>query len=390
LDYWIEEKSDGDNAVFWVEVDSIPASPGSATIYVYYGNDTATTTSNGKNTFDWFDDFVLDSSIDYDIGRHTTIWHGAGAYNPYYDPVNRRVAYDTGDDFSGGWMVRSFNLTIQNFAAKVTFGVTGSYPINTTNGILGRWTGNSAYYGFYVTGGNYTAPALVRDARTTIIASPATNTYHPFGGTPHTAELRIYGNNLTGIYNEGEADEVILTATDSTHSGAGQVEVIVGQATGWFDVFFVRKYVEPDPSHGSWGAEEEAFPSVITTAVSSITFNSAFSGGNVTSEGGAPVTARGVCWSTSANPTTADTCTSDGTGTGAYTSSLTGLLPATTYYVRAYATNAGGTAYGDNLTLETLSVPSPIPTLSEWGIMLLMLSLLGAAIYYLRKQATVV
>ena len=249
---------------------------------------------------------------------------------------------------------------------------------------------NSAFYGFYVAGGNYTAPALVRDARTTIIASPPTNTYHPFGGTPHTAELRIYGNNLTGIYNEGEADEAILTTTDSTHSGAGQVEVIVGQATGWFDVFFVRKYVEPEPSHGSWGAEEGVSPSVITTAVSSITFNSAFSGGNVTSDGGAPVTARGVCWSTSANPTTADTCTSDGTGTGAYTSSLTGLLPATTYNVRAYATNAGGTAYGDNLTFETLPLPIPIPTLSEWGIMLLMVSLLGAAIYYLRKQATVV
>ena len=256
LDYWIEERTDGDNAIFWVEVNSIPASPGSATIYIYYGNSTATTTSNGNNTFDWFDDFESDSSTDYDIGRHTTIWHGLGAYNLYYDPVNRRVAYDTGDNFTGGWMVRSSNLSIQNFAAKVTFGVTGFYPSNTTNGILGRWTGNSAFYSFYVAGGVYTAPALARDARTTIIASPPTNTYHPFGGTPHTAELRIYGNSLTGIYNEGEADEVILTATDSTHAGAGQVEVIIGQSTGWFDFFFVRKYVDPEPSHGSWGGEE--------------------------------------------------------------------------------------------------------------------------------------
>lgn len=272
LDYWIEKKTDGDHGVFWVEVDSIPASPGSVTVYIYYGNNAATTTSNGKNTFDWFDDFESDSSADYDIGRHTAVWHGAGAYNPYYDPVNGRVAYDTGDNFSGGWMVRSSNLAIQNFAAKVTFGVSGSYPWNTTNGILGRWTGNAAYYGFYVAGGYYAAsPALVRDARTTVIASPLANTYHPFGEVPHTAELRIYGSSLTGIYNEGEADEVVLTATDSTHAGAGQVEGIVAQATGWFDSLFVRKYVEPEPSHGSWGAEEGIPAYFMVTGSSSMT-----------------------------------------------------------------------------------------------------------------------
>jgi hypothetical protein len=226
-------------------------------VYIYYGNNAATTTSNGKNTFDWFDDFQLDSSTDYEIGRHATVWHGSGTYNPFYDPVNQRVAFDTGDGYSGGWKVMSPNLLIQNFAAKVTFGVSGYYPTNTTNGILGRWTMNTAYYGFYVAGGSYTAPALVRDARTTIIASPPINTYHPFGGIPHTVELRIFGSSLSGIYNEGRADEVILTATDSTHQGAGQVEVIVAEGTGWFDTFFVRKYVLSEPGHGSWGAEEE-------------------------------------------------------------------------------------------------------------------------------------
>ncbi len=120
-------------------------------------------------------------------------------------------------------------------------------------------------------GGNYTAPALIRDSRTTIIASPPGNTFHPFSGTPHTAELSIYSNSLKGIYNEGQADEVILTATDSTHVGAGQVEVIVGQSTGWFDVFFIRKYVEPEPSHGSWGAEEGVPAYFMVTGSSSMT-----------------------------------------------------------------------------------------------------------------------
>ena len=269
LDYWIEEKTDADHAVLWVEVDRINASPGSGTVYIYYGNNAATTTSNGKNTFDWFDDFQLDSSSYYEIGRHATVWHGPGVYNPYYDPVNQRVAFIIPNNYTGGWKVSSPNLLIQNFAAKVIFGV--ATPSSTTNGILGRWTGNSSYYGFYVAGGSYTSPALVRDARTTIIASPPGNTYHPFGGLPHTVELRIYGSSLTGIYNEGEADEVVLTATDNSHQGVGQVEVIVSQGRGWFDTLFVRKYVEPEPGQGSWGAEEGIPAYFMVTGSSSLT-----------------------------------------------------------------------------------------------------------------------
>ncbi|MFC2157743.1 SBBP repeat-containing protein [Acidobacteriota bacterium] len=93
--------------------------------------------------------------------------------------------------------------------------------------------------------------------------------------------------------------------------------------------------------------------SVTTTAPSNVTTTSASSGGNVTSDGGNAVTARGVCWGTSTNPTTADSKTSDGTGTGAFASSLAGLTPGTTYYVRAYATNDFGTAYGNEVSFTT-------------------------------------
>jgi hypothetical protein len=74
----------------------------------------------------------------------------------------------------------------------------------------------------------------------------------------------------------------------------------------------------------------------------------------VGADGGAPVTARGVCWSTTANPTTADNKTVDGTGIGTFTSSITGLASGTTYYVRSYATNSMGTTYGPELILITL------------------------------------
>ncbi|MBA7580269.1 hypothetical protein ES708_22160 [subsurface metagenome] len=109
---------------------------------------------------------------------------------------------------------------------------------------------------------------------------------------------------------------------------------------------------------------------VTTTSISNITENSAQSGGNVTDDGGAEVTARGVCWSTSENPTTADSKTSDGTGTGSFVSSITGLSPNTTYYVRAYATNSVGTAYGDevNFTTEQTIVPPTVTTSSASDI----------------------
>ncbi len=94
-------------------------------------------------------------------------------------------------------------------------------------------------------------------------------------------------------------------------------------------------------------------PSITTTAASSIAATSATSGGNVTSIGGSNVSAKGVCWSTSPNPTTANSKTTDGSGSGSFTSSITSLTSNTTYYVRAYATNTSGTAYGEEISFTT-------------------------------------
>ena len=83
--------------------------------------------------------------------------------------------------------------------------------------------------------------------------------------------------------------------------------------------------------------------------------NYATTGGTVTDDGHAAVTTRGVCWSTSPNPTLSGNHTSDGAGLGGFTSILSNLTPNTTYYVRAYATNSVGTAYGEQLTFTTQS-----------------------------------
>jgi uncharacterized protein (TIGR02145 family) len=107
-----------------------------------------------------------------------------------------------------------------------------------------------------------------------------------------------------------------------------------------------------------------AYPSITTNIVSNITTTTATSGGNISSDGAAAVSARGVVWSTSPTPTISlSTKTSDGSGTGSFTSSLTGLSPSTTYYVRAFATNSAGTGYGNEITFTT-STPAVLPTVS--------------------------
>jgi hypothetical protein len=95
-----------------------------------------------------------------------------------------------------------------------------------------------------------------------------------------------------------------------------------------------------------------------TTEITGITTTSALSGGNIISDGGDEVTTRGVCWSTSANPTTADQRTSDGNGPGSFVSSLAQLIPDTYYTLRAYATNSAGTGYGNEQTFVTLKIPT--------------------------------
>jgi hypothetical protein len=94
-------------------------------------------------------------------------------------------------------------------------------------------------------------------------------------------------------------------------------------------------------------------PTVTTDSISSITTNVAVSGGNITNDGGAPVTVRGVCWSTYSNPTISDNFTMDGSGTGTFISNLANLTLNTLYYVRAYATNSTGTAYGNEMSFTT-------------------------------------
>ena len=131
-----------------------------------------------------------------------------------------------------------------------------------------------------------------------------------------------------------------------------------------FAFAYLSDYAEFGSTSKDWGTSVRCIlgdganpPAVTTNTVVNIGANTAISGGNVTTDGGATVTTRGVCWNTTGTPTVSDSHTTDGTGTGTFTSSLTGLTPNTTYYVRAYATNSVGTAYGETVTFTTECPP---------------------------------
>jgi hypothetical protein len=99
-----------------------------------------------------------------------------------------------------------------------------------------------------------------------------------------------------------------------------------------------------------------------TTPPSEITANSAKSGGNISNDGGDSVTVRGVAYGTAANPTTANDTVAGGSGTGTYTCNISGLSASTTYYVRAYARNSVGIAYGSQVSFSTTTcggIPPP-------------------------------
>jgi uncharacterized protein (TIGR02145 family) len=127
--------------------------------------------------------------------------------------------------------------------------------------------------------------------------------------------------------------------------------------------YYVRAYAVTD--HGLAYGNELSFttlsgiPVVTTAEVIDVTGNSALCGGTVTDDGGLAITTRGVCWSTSHDPTLSDSHTADGTGTGSFSSNITGLSTSTTYYVRAYATTAQATSYGEEMTFTTMNgIPS--------------------------------
>ena len=185
------------------------------------------------------------------------------------------------------------------------------------------------------------------------------------------------GGNVTATGNATVTERGICWGTGHNPTISGS-HASNGGGTGSYSVnmsgltpnttYYVRAYAT-NSEGTAYGAEVSfttlqnvSLPTVTTSQVTNITQTTATGGGNVTSAGGANVTERGICWSTSHNPTTSHTHANSGTGTGTFTINMTNLTANTTYYVRAYATNSAGTAYGAEVSFTTS--PSSTYTIS--------------------------
>lgn len=159
--------------------------------------------------------------------------------------------------------------------------------------------------------------------------------------------------------NQNPSIDLATKTNDGTGSGEF-TSSITGLQSGV--TYHVRAYAT-NSAGTAYGTDvsfttKALIPTITTTAFTSITSTSAISGGNITSDGGAPIIAKGVCWSIDANPTVNNSKTNDGTGFGTFTSTLSGLTESTVYHARAYATNSVGTAYGLDITFTTTTTGS--------------------------------
>jgi hypothetical protein len=159
-------------------------------------------------------------------------------------------------------------------------------------------------------------------------------------------------------------------------SPATGIGIFTSNLTGLLPVttYYVKAYAT-NSSVTSYGNQITFTTSAVlptlaaTTAATAITATTATSGGNITSDGGATVTERGICYATTTTPTIANSRVVDpGTGAGSFISNMTGLIGYTTYYVRAYATNSAGTAYGAQISFTTLRSPPTLVTVAATAI----------------------
>lgn len=199
-------------------------------------------------------------------------------------------------------------------------------------------------------------------------ASQITNTSAISGGNVTNAGLGII--SARGVCWSTLQNPTIANTHSNDGSGLGSYTSSITSLEP-NTLYFIRAFAT-NQKGTSYGAEKSfktlsfSLPQLTTSNAINITSVSASSGGNVTSSGGATITGRGICWSSDPNPTIANTHTIDGSGTGSFTSNLTSLVPNTLYYIRAYATNSVGTAYGNEVTFTTLSSIT-LPTITTFN-----------------------
>lgn len=287
---------------------------------VALSNISDTTATSGGNIKSDGGDYVTARGVCWDISQNPTI-------------TNLKT--------TGGTGIGVFSCNISGLSRGTIYHVR-AYATNSVG----------TAYGEDLTFSTFSCPVLTTSLITTITGSTALGggTITSDGGTPLTGKGVCWGISQNPTIAN-------FKTTNGTGIGAF-TSYISGLSQG--TVYHIRAYATN--SVGTAYGEDLTFttlscPIVTSSLITDITGSSAISGGTITSDGGAPVIARGVCWGITANPTINNLKTTDGVGTGVFSSNISGLSQATIYHVRAYATNSLGTAYGEDLTFLTLSCP---------------------------------
>ena len=254
----------------------------------------------------------------------------------------------TDGNVSSGAGKGSFTAAISGLLAGTTY-YARAYAVNSVG---------TAYSSQYVFTTLALAPVLTTADLTNLLSTSATSggNITSDGGDPVLAR---------GVCWSTSENPTIADSKTSDGAGNGTFVSSIANLTPGV-TYYVRAYATNiiGTSYGNQvtGKTVAQLPVVTTTSLSNVAATTATSGGAVSSDGGSTVTAKGVCWGTAPSPTIAGSKTSDGTGTGSFTSAITGLTPGMTYYVRAYATNSAGTAYGNEVSTSTKTVLAVVTT----------------------------
>ena len=286
-------------------------------------NITTTTASSGGNVTDLGDVSLLARGVCWNTSPSPTV---SNSHTNEGGDLGDFASSITGLTPGVTYYVRAYakNSVGTSYGNQVTFTSGSTTPTVNTSDVTSI-TSNSA-----VCGGNVTTS----------------------GGAPVTARGLCWGTSFN-------------PSTSNSHNTIGQgTGVFSGSMTGLASntTYHVRAYAT-NSKGTAYGQDvvfttTSALPTVTTGTVSDISYESAKCTGNVTNTGGANVTLRGICWGTTSNPTTSNSSYSSGSGTGSFTGYLNRLTPGTTYYIRAFATNNYGTAYGEQRTITTLPIPT--------------------------------
>jgi len=257
LDYWMEEYTSGDQATFWVEVDSIPASPDKATIYIYYGKSDATTTSNGEATFLFFDDFEGSTLSDEWTWQQLA---GSGSYT-----IQNSELWISGDADGAVVGIYSTSKTYEKCVFEAKARANGTYPKGTKEAVPEQKLNDNPSIG---APNNYLVTYTWKEATTDNVkfywytgSWSSEDLYET--NAPTTYKIwRIIKNGLSFFAEYLDTDYSVIAETSSWKTVSDftfYIGLRVADAvTGVWDWVRIRKYVDPEPTHGSWGSEEQS------------------------------------------------------------------------------------------------------------------------------------